>query len=401
MKLGYIHSSKEEQARAMQVLKMTSESVALDELGIGRIRDAFADRMFPGISTLQKHTKYFSLMPQVYRKATERRYNRLSEVKAEIVRLERIMTKNLYEGSAIKWGITGSDTIGNGTGSYVKYDPAYIYNSGLQTFEILKSPKVAELIYSASRAIHNIPKAQKSEDEDIADDALDKAGLFQFCSFPQIDYDFTKACSLDLTVADCDFITDHILKAKACQGTLLRWLVDNPQTTLPEEFEYLRGCHLPEKLAELQDLAQRFADFIYMVHVRYNYIYSGYQDEEMLEEFMQLIEDYRHSGTDIDTVLAAVNIRENSGKWFCKEIAQCIAAGETEENGLLDQTIINRERRVKGARRKIGNPSYKYDKKNCIHYYKLTYRWETVRQFVEEFRAAVPARQAKKEVTHG
>ena len=42
----------------MQVLKMTSESVALDELGIGRIRDAFADRMFPGISTLQKHMKY-------------------------------------------------------------------------------------------------------------------------------------------------------------------------------------------------------------------------------------------------------------------------------------------------------------------------------------------------------
>ena len=401
MKLGYIHSSKEEQAQAMQVLKMTSESVALDELGIGRIRDAFADRMFPGISTLQKHTKYFSLMPQVYRKATERRYNRLSEVKAEIVRLERIMTKNLYEGSAIKWGITGSDTIGKGAGSYVKYDPAYIYNSGLQTFEILRSPQVAELIYSASKAIHNTPKAQKSDDEDIADDALDKAGLFQFCSFPQIDYDFTKACSLDLTTADCDFITDHILKAKACQGTLLRWLVDNPQTTLPERFEHLRNCHLPEKLAELQDLAQRFADFIYMVHVRYNYIYSGYQDKEMLNEFMQLLEAYRHTGTDIDTVLAAVNIRENSGKGFCKEIAQCIAAGETEENGLLDQTVINRERRVKGSRRKIGNPSYKYDKNNRIHYYKLTYRWKTVRQFMKEFRATALTGATGKEVTNG
>ena len=51
MKLGYIHSNREEQTRVMQVLKMTSESVALDELGIGRIRDAFSDRMFPGIST--------------------------------------------------------------------------------------------------------------------------------------------------------------------------------------------------------------------------------------------------------------------------------------------------------------------------------------------------------------
>ena len=48
MKLGYIHSDREEQTRVMQVLKKTSESVALDELGIGRIRDAFADRMSPG-----------------------------------------------------------------------------------------------------------------------------------------------------------------------------------------------------------------------------------------------------------------------------------------------------------------------------------------------------------------
>ena len=67
MKLGYIHSNREEQTRVMQVLKMTSESVALDELGIGRIRDAFADRMFPGISTLQKHRFKLSLLPQLDR----------------------------------------------------------------------------------------------------------------------------------------------------------------------------------------------------------------------------------------------------------------------------------------------------------------------------------------------
>ena len=57
MKLGYIHSNKEEQARVLQALKLTSESVALEELGIGRIRDAFADKMFPDVSTLQKHIK--------------------------------------------------------------------------------------------------------------------------------------------------------------------------------------------------------------------------------------------------------------------------------------------------------------------------------------------------------
>ena len=392
MQLGYIQSSKEEQARAMQVLKMTSESVALDELGIGRIRDAFADCLFPGISTLQKHIKYFSLMPQVYRKAIERRYNRQAEVRAEIVRLERIMTKNLYEGSSVKWGITGSDTIGKGSGSYVKYDPAYIYNSGLQTFEILRSLQVVELIYAASKALHAAPKKYRSDDDETADDAAEQAGIYQFCSFPQVDYDFTKSCSLDLTAADQAFITDHVLKARACQGTLLRWLVDNPQIALPKEFAHLRACSLPQELASIQDLAQRFADFIYMVHVRYNYIFSNYQDEEMRKEFFQLLEAYKQSGTDIDVVLAAVNIRENSAKWFCKEIAHYLTTGEIEENGALDQAIVNRERRVKGSRRKIGNPAYVYNPHNRIHYYKLTYRWETVRQFMDELR---------KEAVHG
>ena len=333
MKLGYIHNNREEQTRVMQVLKMTSESVALDELGIGRIRDAFADRMFPGISTLQKHMKYFSLMPQLYRKATEKRYNRLSEVKAEIIRLERIMTKNLYDGSADKRGITGSEMIGKSGNNYVKYDPAYM-----------------------------------------------------FCSFPNVDYDFTQKCTLDLTVEDKDFIVDHILNAEACQGTLLRYIVDNPDFAIADSFEQIPFRHLPQEIGELQDLARRFADFIYMVHIRYNYIYSQYQDEEMRIEFQEKLEEYRNSGTNIDKVLNAVSIRENSGKWFCKEVAERIAANDIEEDGGLDQLIINRERRVKGNRRKIGNPAYIYNKRNRIHYYKLTYRWETVKTFTEELR---------------
>lgn len=389
MKLGYIHNSREEQTQVLQVLKMTSESVALDELGIGRIRDAFADRMFPGISTLQKHMKYFSLMPQLYRRATEKRYNRPSEVKAEVIRLERIMTKNLYEGSKDKRGITGSDMIGKNGTNYVKYDPAYIYNSGLQTFEILRSSQLYDLIYSASKALYSPPKASKSKDEDTDDDAGEKSGLYQFCSFPNVDYDFTQKCSLDLTAEDKTFITDHILKAEACKGTLLRYIVDNSDFAIAERFEQISSAQLPSDLAEIQDLAKRFADFMYMVHIRYNYIFSQYEDDEMRTLFEEKLVEYRNGGTDIDKVLKAVNLRENSGKRFCKEVAERIAANDIKEGGGLDQLIINRERRVKGNRRKIGNPAYTYGKKNRIHFYKLTYRWDTVKVFAEELRKEV------------
>lgn len=393
MKLGYIHSSKEEQTKVLQVLKMTSESVALDELGIGRIRDAFADLMFPGTSTLQKHIKYFSLMPQVYKEAMKKHYNRRSEVRGEIVRLERIMTEKLCEDSInrtghIEPGITGSEMIKNKRGNYVKYDPAYIYNSGLQTFEILKSTQLYELIFSASNAQHKSIERYKTDDEDSADDTVEKEGLFQFCSFPNVDYDFTKSCSLNLTKEDKEFIVGHILGAKACKGTLLRYFVDNLDKIEPHvEFENIKG--LPQNLAHIHNLACKFADFIYILYVRYNYIFSDYKDSELLEEFNYLAEEYRMSGTNMKSVLAAVSVRDNNCKAFCLIAEQHLLQDNICEGGELDKCIIDREKRIKQSRHKIGNPSYIYDSKKRIHYYKLTYRWGTVQKFIDELKKEV------------
>lgn len=250
--IGYIHNDKDEQDKVLQVLKMLSEKNAIDELGIGRIRDAFADMMFPGTSTLQKHVKYFSLMPQVYKKACERRYNRMAEVKAEIVRLERIMTANLCAGSPGATGITGSEMVGKRSNDYVKYDPAYIYNSGLQTFGILRDAQVQALIYSTSKAMHEAPRKLKSDDEDTADDADELSGLFQFCSFPAVEYDFTESCSLDLTPKDKSFIMEHILGSSKCKGTLLHYIVshiDAPGFKYRDTFPGVDPEQLPPGLA--------------------------------------------------------------------------------------------------------------------------------------------------------
>lgn len=142
--------------------------------------------------------------------------------------------------------------------------------------------------------------------------------------------------------------------------------MDNPDFVIAGKFEQIPTNLLPASLAEVQDLARRFADFMYMVHIRYNYIFSKYEDDEMRTLFEKELQAYRNSGTDIDKVLSAISIRENSGKWFCKEVAERIAANDTAEGGGLDQLIIHRERRVKGSRRKIGNPAYTYDKRTAF-----------------------------------
>ncbi len=59
MKIGWIDFSREDRAKAMEALHRLQDPMAVDELGIGIIRDAFADAFFPGASTIQTRAKYF------------------------------------------------------------------------------------------------------------------------------------------------------------------------------------------------------------------------------------------------------------------------------------------------------------------------------------------------------
>lgn len=63
IKLGWIDYSKQDRDKVMSVLHILSEPQAVDELGVGQIRDRFADILFPGTSTVQTRAKYFLIVP--------------------------------------------------------------------------------------------------------------------------------------------------------------------------------------------------------------------------------------------------------------------------------------------------------------------------------------------------
>ena len=377
MQLGYIHIGKEEQNRVMQMLKRLTEPGALDEIGIGRIRDAFADQLFPGTSTLQKHAKYFSLMPQVYQRAAARSYNRTSEVQAEVIRLERQMTEKLWDGSNHAPGITGSEIIGHKDGSYVKYDPAYIYNSGLRTYEIVRCNSVINAIYALSKRINSKPKALRDGSEDVADDSEELSGRFQPWDIPQdIDYDFTCECSLTLTPSEKDFIRRKILHSRACQGSLFAYLLEHPEITRLNKFPWIISSELPDDLRTLYDCAIAFSEFVYLLRLRYYYLYSRKSDDAVLEELNLQKAKFNAENPDIRTIINASSSTHKSTKQFCVSCAEAIKADEIDR---LDDLIIRRERQLKGTRSKIGANGY-YGNGAA----RLNYRWETVKVYLDE-----------------
>ena len=56
---SWLDYSEEQRQKMLDVVSLFREKETRDELGIGTIRDAFADIFFPGTSTIQTRARYF------------------------------------------------------------------------------------------------------------------------------------------------------------------------------------------------------------------------------------------------------------------------------------------------------------------------------------------------------
>jgi len=65
---AWLDYCESERRKALDVIQAFGDRSTLDELGIGIIRDALADLLFPGTSTIQTRAKYHLFIPLIYLK---------------------------------------------------------------------------------------------------------------------------------------------------------------------------------------------------------------------------------------------------------------------------------------------------------------------------------------------
>jgi hypothetical protein len=94
--LAWLDHDAEARDRMERVLALFDEKDTVDELGFGAIRDSFADRLFPGTSTIQTRLRYFLFIPWIYRQLEREEVT--SHEAAEVGReLEHRLTVRLLE----------------------------------------------------------------------------------------------------------------------------------------------------------------------------------------------------------------------------------------------------------------------------------------------------------------
>ena len=63
--IGWIDFSPKDRNRVKRFMDIMGMGGVVDELGIGMIRDAMSNKLFPGFSTLYTRAKYFFITPYI------------------------------------------------------------------------------------------------------------------------------------------------------------------------------------------------------------------------------------------------------------------------------------------------------------------------------------------------
>ena len=142
--IGRIDFSSEHRDKVRTVIDFLSAPGVIDELGIGVIRDSFADQMFPGLSTIQTRAKYFTMTAILLRdyqdqEKPKRRPKSLERYLEEKEKCCRIQLVEAHGEGRQNLGIIGG-TFGLSTQQDVIRKPSSIYWNGLRQFGFV-SPK--------------------------------------------------------------------------------------------------------------------------------------------------------------------------------------------------------------------------------------------------------------------
>ena len=388
MEIGFVNFNQEALNRAGKVLKMLQGQGAIDELGLGRIRDVFSNSMFPGLSVLQTRAKYFLILPSLYTHLEKKRIADAREARAIVRDYEVKITHRLMDGSEKDaGGIIGADSLRNRE-KYVKYDPTYVYQAGMETYGLLKtSGNLYAMLAERSAIRDNQPKKMRGGEAEDSDDLTGLQQQFLTCGE---DYRFesSEPLNIELNELEAGFLRSRIINA--VPGSLISELLDSGlfSTITNYDFELLGGA-ISDKVSDtnfqIYTLSLRYSQFANLLRLFYAMLYdrgvgATTDAEEKAVAFHNYLEMHQSDFTTdkIEEILsfAAPKLTENSSVHFCRQATKFIADGSFSD---LEKLIISREQSIKGPRRsKLMNPHYYEPGKPFEIPVLMTYRWSTI-----------------------
>lgn len=404
--LGWIDFSSEHRDKVRTVIDLLSAPGVIDELGIGVIRDSFADRMFPGISTIQTRPKYFTVTALLLKDYVEKQKGSPQPLERFLEDAEkRCRIKLIERHGTAEPGIIGS-TFGLRPDRDVVRKPSSVYWNGLRQFGFV-SPRHLSLPEFGRRLADDRAQLRalldETRDEGGDNDAVNPSQRIRVMA-PEVPSHYWETLSIHLLPEEAEFLRNQIT---ACQPDSLigQILMDDASVKemlkLGDEAGFEEFSDLPFisslKSKELRRTVRHARDFWRLMegaHIRYNCLLQG--DTELGEQFEERWKNWRSHLSEYlaewDTDFMWLTVSNHGSKvtestrYFIKEwLAECRFGASNLKR--CNDLVRRQELHNKGNRARLRDTNQEGINK-WIGIDGLDYRFPQVRQLIRDIREA-------------
>ena len=381
----WLDYSEKERRDALEVIDLFREEDTRDELGLGVIRDTFSNLLFPGTSTIQTRARYFLFVPWLL-KDMENRRTPASDWARRARNQQDWLRKSLVAGGE-EVGV-----IGYSAGLHIQRLPHSVYWQGLRRWGILRfQGSEEEYRRGLDVGYGRRGRTMRADDGEPIDDGW--APNWD-PHLPPMPNSLLEEATFGLEREEADYLVHRI--ATRTGDTLLHYLLDLG-TPIDEEagfvWEHVDPDPLPEPLRSQVEHARCFSESMHGAPLLYNLMLAeqkhrddwidGYRTRlaswwDMLQERSSAMSSWdRHDFWEV--------VRQAGGRvppqtlQFVLTWWDLASAADGIDTLLASRSardlIANRERQLKRARARIGNPRALELWSGAAGTAQLDYRW--------------------------
>lgn len=399
--LTWIDHDAAARERSLRILSLFQEKESRDELGLGGVRDSFADQLFPGTSTIQTRLRYMLIVPWIYR-SLEDEHVRPEDFASRADRMERDLVQPLLASD------DRSGVFGKTAGRALKRLPSSVYWAGLGSWGIRLIDASQDQYHRHIGAIYRRRAEQISRQKErakVGDDseaAPDPATLTWHPRLPVPPDGFPDELNLALTSEEAGFLLDRIQRSHP--DSLLAHLALNCEPVevaapwLHPDLGSFRSDHL-----DLLAHAQRFSEVMHGAALLYNVLLTQERSwNEKVEEHTAAFEAWtealelgdlrdwampelwQHTLDHGHTITAATR----------RFIERWVAMVVRDPDGILADPsardlVRRREMSLKGTRSRFKNRRALDQWGGSSGVGRLVYRWPTATTFLRDLHAGL------------
>lgn len=258
--LAWLDYSEGQRRKVLDVIDAFRQKDSRDELGLGGVRDAFADALFPGTGTVQTRARYFLFIPWIYRSLQDRGVS-ASEVVLSARKSEVALIKALVDGGETN-GVIGIERR-----ERLKRLPSSIYWLGLEKWRIRR-------LHGSQADFHRMWKriggAGQSLRNDDGEHLSDSYAFPWHAKLPDAPPGFPWKASFKLTAEESRYLREQVTTLHP--RTLLAFLLDHCEPWEPVAFpwEHPRAGDAPAYVREELAEARIFSEVMLGAAILYN-----------------------------------------------------------------------------------------------------------------------------------